>query len=162
MADAASPDPCPSQCLPAPGSDKADRGMADAASRGTAQCREKYQPPREEPIAKKVATSPNDTGAPRTESRDHVENAKSMDTIIIDDHDVKDTAQTADTKPGILANEKTAIGPKKAEKRKKPNLRHYIEEGRPGNEADEGAWQGNSRGNFRKRRSRQAGREPAA
>ena len=116
MVGAASPDPSLSPDLPAPESDKADRGMAAAASRGAAQCREKDHPPREAPSAKKVATSPNDNGSPRTDSRNHVEGATSLGTIIIDGPDVKDTAQTADTKPGILANEKIASESKGAAK----------------------------------------------
>ena len=113
MADAASPDPALSPALHAPGSDKADRGMVDSTSRGTAQWREQDQPPFDAHSAKKVAKSPNYTGAPRTGSRNHVENATSPGAIIINYPDVEDTSQTADTKPGFLAAEKIGRESKK-------------------------------------------------
>ena len=106
--------PGPDPALPAFGSDKTDRGMAAATSRETAQCHAKDQPQGGSPIASKVATSPNETGSPRDDSRNHVESAKSSVTIIVDDHDTEDTAHADDTKPGILANEKISTESKKA------------------------------------------------
>ena len=98
----------PSPALPTIGSDKAERGMVAAISRGAAPCHAPDHPKGEAPIATKEVAPPEDTGGPVTSSINHVANATSMDTIIIDDHGGKDTAQAVGPKPGILANEKIA------------------------------------------------------
>ena len=107
MVDAASSDPSLFPAQHVPGSDKDGRGMADAASHDDTQRREQDIPLREAHSSKKVAP-PIDTGAPRTDSRYHVENGDIMDTIIIDDHGAEDNARTSDSKPGILPNGKIA------------------------------------------------------
>ena len=115
---AASHDPSPSPSPPAIGSDKADRGMADATPRGPAPGHVPDQPYGETPSAKNVATPPKETGVPRTDSRNHIENAKSLDTSIIEDPGGEDTAQAAEPKPGNMGGEKIACESKKVVGRK--------------------------------------------
>ena len=76
------------------------------------------QPQGETPSAKKVATPPKQTGAPRTDSRNHIENAKSLGTIIIDVPGGEDAAKSTDPTPGILANEKISCESKEVAKNK--------------------------------------------
>ena len=99
---------------PALGSDKADRRMVDATSRGPGPDHAPDQPQGEPPSAKKVAMPPKETGAPRTGPSSHIENAKSLGSIIIDDPDGEDDDQAIDPKPGILAIEKISGESKRA------------------------------------------------
>ena len=118
-AAAASPDPSLFPPLPVHGSDNDGRGVAGSNSRWTTHRREENAPPCEEPIGKKVAKSPNETGAPRTDSGNHVENVNSFGAII-DDPGAKDTSKTDDAKMASYRTRRLPLDRRRWQKRKTP------------------------------------------